>query len=227
MELRVREQTLAELATTVPGAVGVLRRHRLDFCCNGARGLVEACAAKGLDMGPIADEIEALARRAEPAQFEGLAALSAAQLADFVVGTYHEPLRAMLEDLLALAQRVERRHADHPACPRGLAGRLHVGAVELRSHMDKEERILFPAIRRGLGVELAGPVAVMRAEHDEHASFLEELRLLTGDHEPPPGACNSWLALYLGLADLEKQLQDHVLVENHLLFPAVLAGERS
>ncbi|MCB9592847.1 MAG: hypothetical protein H6719_08950 [Sandaracinaceae bacterium] len=38
------------------------------------------------------------------------------------------------------------------------------------------------------------------------------------DFDPPAGACNSWRALYLGLADLEKELHEHILIENHLLF---------
>jgi len=222
--MELNTQTLAELATTVPGAAGVLRRHRLDFCCGGDQTLEKACEARGIDPSPIAEELSALEHGGE-APLEELRALTPPQLVDHIENRYHAPLRPALEDLLAIARRVENRHGDKPECPRGLAARLERGALELSDHLQKEETILFPSVRRGMTDELSGPVSVMRHEHDIHAAFLEDLRKLAHDFTPPPGACNSWRALYLGLAELEKEIHEHVLVENHILFPRLVGDD--
>ncbi|MBX3268785.1 MAG: iron-sulfur cluster repair di-iron protein [Sandaracinaceae bacterium] len=209
---------LADLATHIPGAAGVLRRHRLDFCCKGQQTLEAACEARGVDLEALKAALEAL-DRGGPAPLEELAALSPPALVDHIERRYHEPLRPAVQDLLALARRVEQRHGERADCPRGLAALLERGAVELDLHLSKEEHVLFPAVRRGMTRELLAPVSMMEHEHEEHGRFLEELRRTASDFVPPPDACNSWRALYLGLADLENELLEHILVENHLLFP--------
>jgi regulator of cell morphogenesis and NO signaling len=42
---------------------------------------------------------------------------------------------------------------------------------------------------------------------------------LTHDMTPPEGACNSWRALYAGLAKFAEDLTEHVHIENNILFP--------
>jgi hypothetical protein len=40
-----------------------------------------------------------------------------------------------------------------------------------------------------------------------------------GDLTVPAAACNSWRALYAGLAKLAEDLTEHVHIENNILFP--------
>lgn len=219
------DSTLASLATQIPGAAGVLRRHKLDFCCRGQQTLADACAARGVDPDALKGALEALDRSGD-APLERLGELSPPALVAHILERYHEPLRPALEDLIALARRVEHRHGDRADCPRGLASLLQIGARELDLHLHKEEQILFPAVARGMTKELAGPVWVMENEHEEHGRFLEGLRELAHDFQPPADACNSWRALYLGLADLERELHEHILVENHFLFPRLRPSKK-
>jgi regulator of cell morphogenesis and NO signaling len=96
--------------------------------------------------------------------------------------------------------------------------------AELEPHMEKEEQILFPMIERRQGVLADGPVEVMREEHDRAGRALKRLRELTNDYEVPPRACNTWRALWHGLAALEESLHQHIHLENNVLFPRALAG---
>jgi len=102
---------------------------------------------------------------------------------------------------------------------------------ELTSHMMKEEQILFPAVSamsRGKSgpAQLDGPIACMIREHDDAGQALGRLHELTGGFEPPADACNTYRALFAGLADLEEDLHRHIHLENSVLFPAAqkLAG---
>jgi len=60
--------------------------------------------------------------------------------------------------------------------------------------------------------------AVMRAEHLDHGAQLDRLIQLTNDATPPNGACNTWRALYAGIAQLRDDLIDHIHLENNVLF---------
>jgi regulator of cell morphogenesis and NO signaling len=62
----------------------------------------------------------------------------------------------------------------------------------------------------------------MMMEHEEAASALQRLRDLTNDYEVPPYACNTWRALWHGLAALEESLHQHIHLENNILFPRAL-----
>jgi regulator of cell morphogenesis and NO signaling len=204
---------LGELAREIPGATAVLRRHRLDFCCGGARTLGDAARERDLDADAIAAELRALAPAADDAP-EG-----ALPLIDHILVRYHETHRRELPELVVLARRVEGRHAQHPEVPRGLADLLEDIAEALDEHMVKEEQVLFPMMRGGMGTMASGPIEVMKHEHDEHGRRLRELEALTRDHVPPADACNSWRALYAGTAKLVDDVMQHIHLENNVLFP--------
>jgi regulator of cell morphogenesis and NO signaling len=93
---------------------------------------------------------------------------------------------------------------------------------ELESHMQKEEHVLFPLILAGRGALAAAPIRVMEREHEDHGRNLERLRELAHDFAPPLDACGTWRALYLGLEELEREIMEHIHLENHVLFPRAL-----
>lgn len=214
--------TLAELATTLPAASRVFHRHRLDFCCNGGRRLADACAARGLDPAAILAEVEDGTRDAS-----GAVRWDEQPIADLIahiVSRYHESLRVELPRLFAMARKVERVHGDKRACPRGLEALLAGMSCELIEHLTKEEHVLFPMILGGAGALASAPIRVMLREHEEAGECLARIRALTRDFTPPDEACATWRALYLGLAELEVELMDHIHLENNVLFPRVLRG---
>jgi regulator of cell morphogenesis and NO signaling len=211
--------TLAELATEHPAASRVFQRYGLDFCCKGLRSLEAACAERGLDAPAILAEIESSTSAPQTSAGE-----SSEVLVAHLVDHYHRRLREELPQLIAMAGKVERVHFKRSACPFGLAEHLTRMHEELLLHMVKEEKVLFPLILSGR-TGLHGPVQVMEAEHRDHATNLERLRDLAHDFVPPPEACATWQALYLRLNDFERELMEHVHLENHVLFPRALGGE--
>lgn len=216
------DQSLGRLASTLSGASRVFHRHGLDFCCGGHVRLGEACAAAGLDAQAVIAEIQDEAQ--EPGDFERWDGRPLPEVIDHILERYHEPHRQELPRLIAMARKVEDVHAEKSACPRGLAAHLERVAEEMELHMQKEEQVLFPMLRGGRGRMAAIPIQVMEEEHREHGKNLEHLRELTGDYTPPPDACGTWNALYLGLAELERELMEHIHTENNILFPRALRG---
>lgn len=213
-------QSLADLALTVPAASRIFRQHRLDFCCGGKKSMADACAESGLDAAALLKEIAAEADRSSSIEWKSR---PLAELIDHILVNFHEAHRRELADLVDLARKVERVHAEKPDVPKGLATHLLAMQEAMELHMQKEEQILFPAILRGLGGNLIGPIHQMELEHVEHGENLRKLRELAANFVPPPDACTSWRALMLRCEQLEADLMAHVHLENHVLFPRALA----
>jgi len=210
------DQTLGNLACSVPGATRVFRQFRLDFCCGGDLPLSEAAARIDVDPHIIADALLAL----EPEESEkDWRAEPAGQLIEYILARFHERHRDQFPELIRLASRVEQVHGSRHECPNGLAEHLWHMQQELESHMLKEEQILFPMLQRGMRFPQAqGPISVMRYEHQEHGNALEQLAALTNDITPPANACNTWRALYRGLEEMRSDLMQHIHLENNVLF---------
>jgi regulator of cell morphogenesis and NO signaling len=148
-----------------------------------------------------------------------LAAQDTLALIDLIETRYHDIHREELADLQPLARKVEAVHADDPDAPKGLAQALATLAAEMEEHMTKEEMILFPAMRAGGAPGIEDPIAVMRADHDDHAENIALIRRITADLMVPDHACGSWRALYAGTEKLLTDLADHIALENEVLFP--------
>ncbi|MCY1272480.1 Iron-sulfur cluster repair protein YtfE [compost metagenome] len=217
------DSTLGDLACTLPGATRVFHQFHLDFCCGGQKTLRQASLERGVD----ADEVIRQLSRLDPQDAEGAdwRQASPEQLIDHLLDRFHAVHRQQLPELIRLAARVEQVHGERDDCPHGLTELLITMQQELESHMQKEEQVLFPLIERGAGPMAGGPISVMRFEHDQHGEALQQLVDLTGDMQPPEGACNTWRALYRGLDELRVDLMQHIHLENNLLFPRALGLE--
>ncbi|GGE47350.1 hypothetical protein GCM10011367_22650 [Marinicauda pacifica] len=141
------------------------------------------------------------------------------ELTRYIETWYHSRHREQLSWLADLAAKVERVHAGHPEAPAGLCEALRRMIGEIEVHMKKEELILFPAIRNGGGADISEPIAVMRSDHEKHATDVEEIRRLTRGPSLPEGACRTWATLYEGIEEFIADLEEHLHLENDVLFP--------
>lgn len=209
------QQALGQIAVELPGATAIFRRLKLDFCCGGQIPLAQACEQKHLDTAAVLQELARLDRPTPEA-----APQSPAAMIDHILERFHAVHREQLPELIRMAHRVEAVHRDSPHVPSGLAAHLENMEIELLDHMAKEEAVLFPMLRQGPQRGMGVPIQVMRHEHTSHGEQLERLMALTNDASPPPGACNTWRALYAGIAQLSDDLISHIHMENNRLFPA-------
>ncbi|WP_312803213.1 iron-sulfur cluster repair protein YtfE [Atlantibacter hermannii] len=218
-----RDQPLGELALTIPRASALFRKYNLDFCCGGKQTLLRAATRQELDLDAIEAELTALAD--EPIEKEWRTA-PLAEIIDHIIVRYHDRHREQLPELIYQATKVERVHADKPNVPKGLTKYLTMLHEELSSHMMKEEQILFPMIKQGMGSHATGPITVMESEHDEAGELLEVIKHTTNNVMTPPEACTTWKAMYNGINELIDDLMNHISLENNVLFPRALAGEK-
>jgi len=218
------DRTVGELVAERPDRSRVFQSLGIDFCCQGGRTVREACEKKGVELEAVVRELEEESKSGAATEFNP-ADLPPHELADFIVKNHHSFLRRELPRLQAMSARVAHVHGGHTP---SLIQVHHVfeGLLqELTSHMMKEEQVLFPAVTamsRGetSPMPLEGPIACMIHEHEDAGEALARLNELTSGYTPPADACNTYRALFAGLADLEEDLHRHIHLENSVLFPA-------
>jgi len=143
----------------------------------------------------------------------------------FILRRFHEPLRRDLPVLVGEARAVEAAAKRSLLRPAGLADHLEQILVAVESHLAKEEKILFPLILDGRGSSSFMPIKVMMAEHDDHVANLQRTRALTHDFALPADTTPAWRKLYLDLQRLEADLNQHIHLENNVLFTRVMSGD--
>jgi regulator of cell morphogenesis and NO signaling len=138
-------RTLGDLVVESPAAVLVLDRYGLDYCCQGHRTLAEACATAGLDAARISAELDSLGGEADNA--DAWASLAPSARIEHIVATHYRYQRDWLPLLEALATKVLGAHGErHPELA-DVERLVRALRDDIEPHLDKEERVLFPAIR--------------------------------------------------------------------------------
>ncbi len=232
------ESTLRSIALEKPATIRVFESLNLDYCCGGNRPLAEACAQKGLDVDEVVASLTEAAHGGAPA-VKDFSQAAPTELAHYIVKTHHGYVRNELPRLLAMAERVARKHGPmHPEATQ-IERQLTQLADELLMHMQKEEIVLFPYIekleRRRNGsaqapeacfASVESPIRMMVHEHESAGALMDAMRTATGGFRPWEGACPTTVGLYDGLDAFERDLHRHVHLENNVLFPAAIALEQ-
>jgi regulator of cell morphogenesis and NO signaling len=234
------DTTVRDVALNVPESTRLFEKLKIDYCCGGNKPLAEACTSAGVDLDNV---MELLAGVAQPdAKVDGAEAFqnfSATELITHILDTHHVFTKSEMDRLQPLVDKVRAAHGgNHPEL-------VHVAELftqlcaDLKPHMFKEEQILFPYInamadaadqKRAVPFAPFGtvnnPIRMMMREHDTAGQILREMRALTSDYTVPADVCLSYQTLYQALENFEKDLHQHIHLENNILFPKALKLEQ-
>ncbi len=208
------------------GCAVVFQELNIDFCCGGDVSLQNACEEKGLNAAGIYQRLMEL--KSSSSEEKDVSGLTPGELTAHIVSTHHVYLKQALPRLTTLMEKVYQAHSSRHPELKPLQAVFENLRAELEPHLLKEERVLFPLIvkleRDALGVQMqasAGPIRVMRHEHDEAGKLLQEMRTLANDYVAPADGCQSYQLLYEELRKLEEDTHLHIHKENNILFPAI------
>lgn len=225
--------TVGSLVAGNPAHARIFESLGIDYCCGGKRTLRDACAARGHDL----DQVVALLREHAPRANDRRSALSdmsLVALVDDIERTHHAFVRRELPRLDRLTGRVLTAHGERDPRLQEVRRVFLTMMVELESHLEKEEQVLFPIIREleatgGSTVapdSLEDPLKQLELEHQDAGSDLAFLRAATDEFTPPEGACSTWIVMLDSLKAFERDMHEHVHKENNVLFPRALDLER-
>ncbi len=101
---------------------------------------------------------------------------------------------------------------------------------ELVSHLDKEEKVLFPAIKDILHNQspvskatIVSEIKRMREEHEFAGGEMDRINVMTQGYVLPEDACATYQVTFKLFKEFEDDLHVHVHIENNILYPKALA----
>jgi regulator of cell morphogenesis and NO signaling len=231
--------TLSEIVKDNFRTASIFEKYNLDFCCNGKRTLADACTEKGINSENIINEIKSIGgsegkKEIRPNDWQ------LDFLVSYIVNNHHSYVNRMLPVISAHIQKVASKHGENHPETKKIAEIFALINVEMKHHMMKEERILFPHIIKLVGLSNNGigestpyfgtiknPIAMIEAEHQSAGDGMSEIRNLTNNYTPPDDACETYKISFKELKEFEEDLHKHVHLENNILFPKAIKLEES
>jgi regulator of cell morphogenesis and NO signaling len=233
------ETKMKDIALSNPAARQVLEDAELDYCCGGGKSLHEACLQANVSPEQILKRLLENAKDTGTKDLNWMA-VPLCELTRHIREKHHGYVREAIPRTRTLSDNVITRHgANHPELAK--VGKLfaEVGH-EMIMHMQKEEQILFPyidALERAVNAHgsleppffqtVRNPIHAMMQEHDAAGDLVRQIRVVSSEYTPPEDACTSFKALYEALKEFERDLHQHVHLENNVLFPRAVELEAS
>jgi regulator of cell morphogenesis and NO signaling len=233
--------TVGDIAVQFPQTRSVLETLDIDYCCGGKTLLGQAAKQAGLSTEKILQDLaQALERKDQNTEsVYDWSSASLTELVDHIEQTHHVFMKEQLPRLAGLLEKTIQAHGSKYG---SMLERLKHSYTSLKTdiemHLQKEEQILFPLIRQieafqeGQGPapemhcgSIGNPIRQMEHEHDVAGRFLTQMRQITDNYSLPKDACPTFTALFEGLDALEKDLHEHIHLENNILFPKAQALE--
>jgi len=221
--------TVREVAVQIPESTRLFETLRIDYCCGGNKPLVEACKSAGVQVDNVIALLGALSK--PDSNNQDFQKLSLNELVNHILETHHVFTKSEMTRLEALTDKVIGAHgSNHPELFK-VGDLFRQLCADLKPHMFKEEQVLFPyiaALEQATAQNrpvpfapfgtVANPIRVMMTEHDTAGDILRLLRAVTSDYKVPADACISYQTLYNALENFEKDLHQHIHLENNILF---------
>lgn len=234
------DATVREIATENPSAIRIFEALGIDYCCGGGQSLEQACSDLHLSKTNVLTELQTATSETRDAGSIDWQTASLAELMQHIVRTHHKFVRQESVRLEALGEKVRDKHGvSHPEVER-VTNLFRALRDELAMHMAKEEQILFAHItrlERATQLQQAvpnppfgtvcNPIRMMIQDHDDAGSLLKAIRKLTNNYAAPADACPSYAGFYEGLKEFERDLHQHIHLENNILFPRAIQLEEA
>jgi len=143
------------------------------------------------------------------------------ELIDHIQIRYHDTHRRELPNLISLARIIETDHATDPNSPHGLTDALEAMSADLETHMRDEEESVFAVFQSGKSSPVGMVITELREAHSHQEAALNRIAAITHGFRLPHHSGHRWRRLYAGLGKLAEDLDEHMYLENELLFPRV------
>ncbi|MBK8628573.1 MAG: iron-sulfur cluster repair di-iron protein [Saprospiraceae bacterium] len=215
----------------------VFRSYGVDFCCKGNRALDDLAKSENLDISKLIMELESMSATNGNTSID-FKSWPLDLLADYIEKTYHRYIEEKTPIINEYLTKICKVHGHRHPELHAIHEIFLSSTSDLFSHMQKEEKILFPYIRQmvaddrnkvvyrapGFG-SIKNPINMMMEEHLTEGDRYREISTLSNIYTPPADACNTYLVTYGMLNEFELKLHEHIHLENNILFPSAIKFE--
>jgi regulator of cell morphogenesis and NO signaling len=217
----------------------LFQANKIDYCCGGDQTISEVCSKSGIKEEELINQLETVLQDSDP-DTDYINNMELSTLAEYIVNRHHAYVQKNIPFLKQNLDKIAEVHGDnHPELAR-VRDEFYESAGELTMHMQKEELLLFPYVKKMEEAKkenknlpsppfgkVANPIAAMMAEHENEGERYVRISELTNNYQVPADGCTTYEVTFKQLADFEKDLHRHIHLENNILFPKAKKMEES
>jgi regulator of cell morphogenesis and NO signaling len=217
----------------------VFQKYGIDFCCKGGRSIEEVCTNKNLNATKLLAELAETTASAKDSVTD-FKTWSLDLLADYIEKKHHRYIQESTPALVQFLDKLCKVHGgNHPELF-DIYCEFSASAGELAAHMQKEELILFPFVRKmaeakskNIPFEQASfgsvqnPIHMMMNEHDTEGERFRKIETLCNGYTAPADGCTTYRVAFAMLKEFESDLHMHIHLENNILFPGAVELEKN
>ncbi len=236
MEIQ-KNQIIGELVAQNYRSASVFKKFGIDFCCQGNRTISDACEAHKADTSRVLAELNNMGSATSSNSSTSSSGIDFQSwpldlLADYIEKTHHRYVQdKSIEIVQYLAKICEVHGSNHPELFK-IHELFSKVIANLAMHMQKEELVLFPFIRKMEQTKRSGqflerpsfgsiknPIDTMEDEHLAEGNRYREIETLSNGYTIPEDGCNTYKITFAMLKEFEEDLHMHIHLENNILFP--------
>lgn len=220
--------SIGDMVADDPRKAEVFRAYGIDFCCGGKIGLEEACKQYKVDIMEIKLAFQQLGNATETSG-QRFRDWELDFLSDYIVHNHHTYVNQSFPLLLDFSKGVVHAHGDHHPEVVEVAAIIEELHKALIPHLKMEETDLFPLIKewvvlkksnenlQAVYAKLQTMITTLDEDHIGAGNLLKRLSAITNVYTAPADACVTYTTLYSKLAEFEKDLHQHIHLENNIL----------
>ena len=237
MEL-LKENIIGELVAENYRAASIFKKYGIDFCCQGNRTIDDACQKKNIDSKPLINDLNLVINQKNE-ETTDYKSWPLDLLADYIEKKHHRYVEDKIIEIKPYLDKICRVHGErHPELLEINEHFLN-STGELTKHMNKEELILFPYVRKIVNAKhensqidrpnfdtVQNPIELMMNEHEVEGERFRLISELSKNYNAPEDACNTYKVAFALLKEFEEDLHLHIHLENNILFPNAIKLEK-
>ena len=234
-------QTVREIVIDDYRAADVFKKWGINYCCGGNLPFDEACDLKQVDKAAVEKDLQEATRNVQLPNNIAFHEWPLEFLTDYIVHVHHNYIKTTIQSLLPLTESFVNGHLKKYPYLAEVRDIFKELCNELDDHTRNEEESIFPYVKQVSSTynqkEVYGSLfvrtmskplnEVISREHGRIASLLQQLRETTNNYVFSPDACANHQVIYKKLKEFDADLVQHKHLENNILFPKVLAMEKS
>ena len=216
----------------------IFKKYSINYWSGMEMSLLEICSSKKLNYNGILEELTEATRTITISGSLHFSEWKISFLIDYIINVHHAYTHMAIPsienslDLIVEVQQNKNTDASK------ILSLFHELSALLIAHSHHEEEIIFPYIRQiesthrrretygNLFVRtLRKPLSNIGKEHEEIISVLDEMGKLTNNYTSSPGASVLQIALYHKLKEFHTDMQQHIYLEDQILYPKAIVME--
>ena len=226
---RFENKLIADIVLNNINTSKVFKEFNIDYSIEGNKNFLTVCKHKNIDSKKIINKLVAAHKDVYYLQNYNSWKL------DFLIEFLSEIHHNYKEENILILKQYSKKVADlySKQYPELLEvnNLIQVVSEEILEHMKNEETILFPYLNELLKLENASSTSkyssskklkIIDSFEDEHYKIrktFQKIATLTNYYILPENICNSFKLLYIKLKNFDDRLQEHIHIENNILFP--------